>query len=130
MCNNDKNNPGIDIRNLEPELLIFLDKRNSDLIQKRSEKEKNINIKTLNTLNIGSYRTIEGIVYNEVEDYYVEFRYDLTGWRSHKDIIDYVLNIIQHKYQIIEVEIEKTVTEFNINGYSLIIISDGYVQSF
>nr|QBK94029.1 MAG: uncharacterized protein LCPAC406_03430 [Pithovirus LCPAC406] len=122
ICDNNINKPGINVKTLDPELLIFLDDRNSELIRKVYKYR--IKLQSLNFLKVGPYRILENIVYNEVENYCVEIRDDIIKWRSHPDMIAYVLENKQHKYHLVETYRAKhTVSEIQINGYNLIIIS-------
>nr|QBK92563.1 MAG: uncharacterized protein LCPAC401_02010 [Pithovirus LCPAC401] len=125
ICNNDKNNPGINMKDLKPELVIFLDKRNSDLIWRMNKCD----ISPQPLYKVNSYMVCEDFLYNEIKGYCVNI-IPKVGWRSHPDIIAYVLENVQYTYQLVEVEAGKKITEFQINGYSLIIISDNHIQSF
>ncbi len=126
ICNN-KDVPGIDLKTLEPKLVIFLDKRNSDIIW-RIDKY-NISDKQIIT-RIDSYAVYENFIHNELKDYCVGVRCDIVGWRSHPDLIAYVLENVQYTYQLVEIQKGKMISEFQINGHSLMIVSDNHIQSF
>lgn len=122
---NNTNNPDINVKTLDPELLIFLDDRNSELIRKVYKYR--IKLQSLKILKVSPYRILGNIVYNEVEDYCVEIRDDIIKWRSHLDMIAYVLENVQYKYHLVEIKARDTMSEIQINGYNLIIIPGYHV---
>ncbi len=134
VCNNDKI-PGISIRQLSPKLIIFLDKKKSELITRMNKYSARLQamdiFKQEMTCKIGPYRVFENILYNEDEDYCVEIRHDLpVKWRSHPDIIDYVLKETQYEYQLAEILPGMMVSEFQINDYNLVVVSSSLIQCF